>query len=151
MAKTKKKSKTAAKSTNKTAPTAASVSEFLANKASAAQLPDCQELVKLFKELTGKAPKMWGPGIVGFDSYHYVYDSGREGDAPLLGFAVRGKEIVMYMGLPAEARPLLQKLGKFRSNVSCIYVRKLDDIDRDVLRKLAQESIRKVRADAAAR
>jgi hypothetical protein len=130
---------------NKTKPTKVSVADFLKKKASAQQLPDCQELVKLFKELTGKAPKMWGPSIVGFDTYHYVYPSGREGDAPLIGFAPRKGEISLYMCPNLEAKPLLAKLGKHKAGAGCLYIKALEDLDRGVLRKLAQASITELR------
>ena len=130
---------------NKTKPTQVSVAEFLKKKARPEQLADCQELMKLFKKLTGKAPKMWGPSIVGFGAYHYVYPSGREGDAPLLGFALRGRELVLYVLGCEEAKPLLGKLGKFRSSVSCLYIKRLDDIDREVLEQLAETSITQTR------
>jgi Domain of unknown function (DU1801) len=131
---------------NKTKPTKVSVADFLKKKASAEQLADCRELVKLFKELTGKAPKMWGPSIVGFGSYHYVYASGREGDAPLIGFAVRGKELVLYLAPQPESKSLLAKLGKHKSGVGCLYIKKLDDLDRKVLQQLAVASIKELRS-----
>jgi hypothetical protein len=130
---------------NKTKPTKASVANFLEKKASAEQLADCKELVKLFRELTGKPAKIWGPSIVGFDTYHYVYPSGREGDAPLIGFAPRGRELVLYMFGCREAKPLMGRFGKYRAGAGCIYIRKLDDVDRGVLRKLAQMSIAELR------
>lgn len=136
---------------NKTKPTRVSVADFLNKKASAEQLTDCKELVKLFKEITGKAPKMWGPSIVGFDSYHYVYPSGREGDAPLIGFAVRGKEVVLYMCPNLEAKPLLAKLGKHKSGAGCLYIKKLDDVDRRVLKQVALASIKELRRRYPAR
>ena len=138
-------------SENKTRPTRISVADFLKKKASADQLGDCEELVKLFKEVTGKSPKMWGPAIVGFDSYHYVYESGREGDAPVLGFAVRGRELVLYLCLAEETKPLLAKLGKHKSSVACLYIRTLDDLDRGVLKKLAQASVKETRRRYPAR
>jgi hypothetical protein len=97
---------------NKTKPTKVSVTGFLEKQARPEQLADCQELVKIFKALTGKAPKMWGPSIVGFGSYHYVYPSGREGDAPLLGFAPRGRELALYVLGCQVAKSQLSKLGK---------------------------------------
>jgi hypothetical protein len=130
---------------NKTKPTKVSVADFLKKKASADQLADCKELVKLFKEITGKAPKMWGPSIVGFDSYHYVYPSGREGDAPLIGFSPRGKELSLYMCPYLEAKPLLAKLGKYKAGAGCLYIRKLEDVDRKVLKQLAVASINELR------
>jgi hypothetical protein len=133
------------KDQNKTKPTKLSVAAFLKKKASAEQLPDCQELVKMFKALTGKAPKMWGPSIVGFDSYHYVYPSGREGDAPLIGFSPRGRELSLYMCPYLEAKPLLAKLGKHKAAAGCLYIRKLDDVDRKVLLQIARAWISELR------
>ena len=130
---------------NKTKPTKVSVAGFLKKAATGQQLKDSQELVKLFKELTGKPAKMWGPSIVGFDSYHYVYPSGREGDAPLIGFAPRKNELVLYMAPNLEAKALMAKLGKHKAAAGCLYVKALDDIDRDVLRKLAKASIAELR------
>jgi len=130
---------------NKTKATSLSVAGFLEKKASAEQLADCQELVKLFKELTGKPAKMWGPSIVGFDSYHYVYDSGREGDAPLIGFAVRGKELVLYLAPNGNSKALLARLGKHKAGAGCVYIKKLADVDRKVLEKLSAASIEQLR------
>ena len=130
---------------NKTKPTKVSVAAFLKSRAAGQQLKDCQELVKLFKELTGKPAKMWGPSIVGFDSYHYVYPSGREGDAPLIGFAPRKGELSLYMAPYLEAKVLMSKLGKHKAGAGCLYIKMLDDIDRDVLRKLAKASIAELR------
>ncbi len=138
-------------SENKTKPTQVSVAESLKEKASAAQLADCKELIKLFKEVTGKSPKMWGPSIVGFDTYHYVYESGREGDAPVIGFAVRGNELVLYLCLSEKSKPLLARLGKHKSSVACVYIRKLDDVDPAVLKKLAQGSVQEIRKRYPAR
>src|SRR5687768_7861924 len=82
---------------NKTKPTQASAASFLAKLTDKRQLADCRELTRLFRELTGKPAKMWGPSIVGFGSYHYVYPTGREGDAPLIGFAPRGNALSLYL------------------------------------------------------
>jgi hypothetical protein len=129
----------------KTRPTRASVARYLKERAKGQQLPDCRELIKLFKDLTGKQPKMWGPSIVGFGSYHYEYPSGHKGDAPLAGFAVRGRELVIYtMCARRKCKPLFAKLGKHRASVACLYVKSLDDIDRGVLRKIARASIAEV-------
>jgi hypothetical protein len=130
---------------NKTRPTAISVAGFLKTKAKDEQLADCRELVKLFQELTGKPPKMWGPSIVGFGSYHYVYPSGREGDAPLVGFAPRGREIVLYLLCEAGSKKLLARLGRHRAGMGCVYLRKLADIDRNLLKTLAKASIAELR------
>ncbi len=138
-------------SENKTRPTAISVADFLKKKASAERLADCKELVRLFRDVTGKPPKIWGPSIVGFDSYHYIYDSGREGDAPVVGFALRGREIVLYLAITKETKPLLAKLGKHKSSVACVYIRTLDDLDRGVLKKLAQAAVKETRRRYPAR
>lgn len=128
------------KSANKTRPTRVSVAAFLKKKATGRQLADSQELVKMFREITGEPPKMWGPSIVGFGKYHYVYESGREGDAPLLGFSPRKPEMVLYVMAGRESAALKKKLGKHRSSVSCLYIKSLDDIDRAVLRRMAAAS-----------
>jgi hypothetical protein len=129
----------------KTAPTRVSVAAFLKKKAGSQQIDDCKELVNLFKELTGNQPKMWGPSIVGFGSYHYVYPSGREGDAPLIGFSPRGKELVLYLLAGPEAKPLLAKLGKHKAGAGCVYLKTLDDVDRGVLKRLAKASVAELR------
>jgi hypothetical protein len=130
---------------NKTKPTRVSVAAFLKKAATGQQLKDSQELVKLFRELTGKPAKMWGPSIVGFDSYHYVYPSGREGDAPLIGFAPRKNELSLYMAPYLEAAPLMSKLGKHKAGKGCLYIKKLDDVDRAILKKIARASIAELR------
>ena len=130
---------------NKTRPTKVSVADFLKKKATGQQLADSQELVKLFRELTGEPPKMWGPSIVGFGSYHYVYESGREGDAPLLGFSPRKPELVIYLACSLADEGLKKKLGKHKAGAGCLYIKKLDDIDRAVLTKLAAMSVAALR------
>jgi hypothetical protein len=130
---------------NKTKPTRVSVAAFLKKAATGQQLKDSQELVKLFRELTGKPAKMWGPSIVGFDAYHYVYPSGREGDAPLIGFAPRKNELSLYVVPGMEGSALLAKLGKHKAGQGCLYIKKLEDVDRAVLKKIAQASIAELR------
>ena len=127
---------------NKTRPTKVSVANFLKNKAKGQQLADSQELARLFREVTGQPPKMWGPSIVGFGSYHYVYESGREGDAPLLGFSPRKPELVIYlMAQDLDDKGLWAKLGKHRAGACCLYIKKLEDIDLGVLKRLAKASV----------
>ena len=130
---------------NKTRPTRVSVAAFLKKAASGQQLKDCQELVKLFRELTGKPAKMWGPSIVGFGSYHYVYESGREGDAPLVGFSPRKPNLVLYVTTRLDDIKRLAKLSKLKYGVSCLYVKTLDDIDRELLKKVVRASVAEVR------
>lgn len=131
---------------NKTKPTKVNAAGFLAKLADRQQLADSRELTKLFRELTGKPAKMWGPGIVGFGSYHYIYPSGREGDAPLIGFAPRGRELVLYLSPSPRAKALLKKLGRHRAGAGCVYVRTLDEVDRAVLKEIAEASISELRA-----
>jgi hypothetical protein len=133
-------------SVNKTHATAASVADHLAAIADEAQREDCKALVTLMKEITGHRPKMWGPTIVGFGQYHYVYESGREGDAPVAGFAARGREIVIYLvaSSPRQAG-LLARLGKHRRGKSCLYIRRLADVDFAIVEALVRDSIDEVR------
>jgi hypothetical protein len=133
------------KSENKTKPTKVSPAAFLAKVASEQQREDSRELMKLFRELTGKPAKMWGPGIVGFGSYHYVYESGREGDAPMLAFSPRKGALVLYVIHGPKDPRLMAKLGKHKASVACIYVKQLDDIDRAVLKQIAKKSLAEVR------
>ncbi|WP_313807348.1 DUF1801 domain-containing protein [Flavobacterium sp.] len=103
---------------------------------------DSYALIELMKEMSGHEPKMWGPTIVGFGSYHYKYESGHEGDAPMLGFSPRKAAISLYVftGLP-EHEHLLEGLGKFKMGKACIYVNKLSDINIDVLKGLMSASM----------
>src|SRR5687768_12115960 len=131
---------------NKTKPTNASVADYVASRANAQQRSDCRELMTLLKKVTGHSPRMWGPSIVGYGSYRYTYESGRTGEAPLAGFAIRGRELVVYL-VPEgeEQRSLLSKLGKHRMTKSCLYFKQLADLDKAVLEKLVVGSIADVR------
>jgi hypothetical protein len=131
---------------NKTRPTRVSVTGFLKRKATGQRLADCRELVKLFRAITGAQPKMWGPSIVGFGSYHYRYETGHEGDACLAGFSSRKPEIVLYIADGFETREkLLQELGKHRTGKVCVYIKRLSDIDVVVLEKLVKASVAEMR------
>jgi hypothetical protein len=109
---------------------------------------DSLELVKLMRELTGCEPKMWGPSIVGFGSYHYKSERSRqEGDWPLIGFSPRKAAISLYVYTGAkEHEHLLAGLGKYKLGKACIYAKRLSDINTDVLRKLIKASIRYLKA-----
>jgi hypothetical protein len=98
----------------------------------------------LFTELTGERPVLWGSTIVGFGSYHYRYESGREGDAPLAGFAPRGGQLVIYLvgGFTDRHKRLLERLGPHRTGNSCLYVKRLADVDLAVLRELVSRSLK---------
>lgn len=127
---------------NKTRPTDASVEEYIASRASEQQRADCRQLMAMFRKVTRKSPKMWGPSIVGFGSYCYVYESGRTGEAPLAGFAIRGRELVIYLAAESEEqRALLSKVGRHRMGKSCLYIKQLSDLDRPVLEKLVSNSV----------
>jgi hypothetical protein len=131
---------------NKTKPTDASVEDYLASRANAQQRTDCRELMALFKKVTRHSPRMWGPSMVGYDSYRYTYKSGRTGEAPLAGFAIRGRELVVYVVIEGEEqRSLLSKLGKHRMGKVCLYFKQLADLDRSALEKLVVGSIAEVR------
>lgn len=131
---------------NKTKPTGASVEDYIASRASAQQRADCRELMILLKKVTRQSPRMWGPSIVGYGSYRYTYESGRTGEAPLAAFAIRGRELVVYVSAEGkEQRALLSKLGKHRMGKVCLYFKQLADLDRSVLEKLVAGSVAEVR------
>ncbi len=128
---------------NKTQETTQNVEEFIESFANTEQKKqDSFELIKLMKEVTGFEPKMWGPSIIGFGSYHYKYASGHEGDAPLVGFSPRKAEISLYVYTGAEEHEyLLENLGKFRKGKACIYIKKLENIDQEELKKIMKETL----------
>jgi hypothetical protein len=131
---------------NKTKPTGASVADYITSRATAQQRIDCRELMALLKKITRHSPKMWGPSIVGYGSYRYTYESGRTGEAPLTGFAIRGRELVVYlMADGEESRSLLSRLGKHKMGKSCLYFKQLADLDRSALEKLVAGSVADVR------
>jgi len=122
---------------NKTKATDASVEDYLASRANEEQRADCKALMSIFKRVTKQPPRMWGPSIVGYGSYRYTYESGRTGEMCLAGFAIRGRELVVYL-MPEgdEQRALLSRLGKHRMGKSCLYFKRLADLDKKVLEQL---------------
>ena len=127
---------------NKTQPTRQKVSEFIAGIEDTRKRSDCRELMKLMREVTGNRAKMWGSSIVGFGQYHYKYASGREGDFFLTGFSPRKQALTIYIISGFKAHPeLMQKLGKFKTGKSCLYVKSMDDVDRSVLAQLVEDSV----------
>ena len=124
---------------NKTKPTKVSVAEFIDALADQSKRADAKALVKLMQNAAGEKPKMWGPSIIGFGSYHYTYDSGREGDMPLIAFSPRKAATVLYGFSEAEA--LLPKLGKHTRGKGCLYIKKLADVDQKVLEAMAVKSL----------
>jgi hypothetical protein len=126
----------------KTKPTEVSAASHIAAIANDEQRKDAQTLVALMRRVTRQAPRMWGPSIVGFGSYHYKYASGHEGDSALGAFAVRGRELVVYIATGFEGRDaLLAKLGKHKSGKVCVYIRRLADVDLKVLETLVTRSV----------
>ncbi len=131
---------------NKTKPTGASVKEYLNSRANAQQHADCRALMTLLKKITKKSPKMWGPSIVGYGNFRYTYESGRTGEMPLAAFAIRGRDLVVYLWPESQGqRSLLSKLGKHKMGKSCLYFRQLADLDMSVLEKLVVGSIAEVK------
>lgn len=130
----------------KTKPTTASIDDYLAARANPEQDADCRALMTIMRRVTGEAGKMWGPSIVGFGSYRYRYESGHSGESCLTGFAVRGRELVVYvMGESAEQQALLTRLGKHRMGKACLYFKRLADLDVGVLQALIEQSVADMR------
>lgn len=129
----------------KTRPTDASIDAYLASRASPEQRTDCKAIMAMCKRVTKQPPKMWGPSIVGYGSYTYRYESGHSGDACLTGFAVRGKELVIYLCAEnPEQIKLLAQLGKHKMGKSCLYFKRLADLDAKVLEALIDGSVAEV-------
>lgn len=129
-------------SQNKTQPTGADVSAFLAAVEPERRRADGLALDALFREVTGWQPQMWGPSIIGYGRYHYVYRSGREGDFLATGFSPRKANLSIYI-MPgyAEFGPILDRLGKHKIGKSCLYLNKLADVDLDVLAELIRAGL----------
>jgi hypothetical protein len=129
----------------KTVPRRADPLAFIAKVKSEGKRKDSLELAAMMQDITGEPPKMWGASIVGFGTYHYVYASGREGEICLTGFSPRSGAIVVYLGPGIDNDKLMAKLGKHKHGKGCLYINKLDDVDRKVLRKLIEHSIATLR------
>lgn len=125
----------------KTKANTASVDAFLKKAASGKRLEDCYAIIDMMKKITKEEPKMWGPSIIGFGQYHYKYESGREGDMCATGFSPRKQALTVYIiaGFKRYAE-LMDKLGKFKTGSSCLYIKSLTDIDMKVLKELVAES-----------
>lgn len=130
----------------KTQPTRASVTEFLAGIDDRQQRADAKKVAAMMRRATGKRAKMWGASIVGYGSYHYRYASGREGDFILTGFSPRKQALTVYI-MPgfSSFKKLMEKLGKHKTGKSCLYIKRLSDIDEKVLEKLIDKSVRHMR------
>ena len=130
----------------KTKPTGESIDAYLASRASPEQLADCKAIMAMCKRVTKQLPRMWGPSIVGYGSYTYRYESGHSGDACLTGFAVRGKELVVYVIAESPGQvDLLARLGRHKMGKSCVYFKRLADVDVKVLEALIAGSVAETR------
>jgi hypothetical protein len=130
---------------NKTKAGDASVEAYIEARASEEQRTDCEQLMAMLERVTRQKPKMWGPSIVGYGRYRYVYDSGRTGEMPLVGFAIRGRDLVVYLDCEEqEQQLLLSRLGRHKMGKSCLYLRRLSDIDKGVLEQLVVGSVDRV-------
>ena len=135
---------------NKTKPTKVGVTAFLAALTDQTRQADARTLVKLMQDASGEKATMWGPSIVGFGSYHYKYESGREGDMPIVAFSPRKAATVLYgLSGASESKALLPKLGKHTTGGGCIYVKKLADVDQKVLAAMIVKSVKATRARRA--
>ena len=131
---------------NKTKRTNLSVTTFIDAITDPARRADAKTLIKLMQDASGEKPQMWGPSIIGFGSYHYKYETGREGDMPVVGFSPRKAAIVLYgMRESSDSTDLLAKLGK-HTGEGCLYIKKLADVDQKVLKTLVVKSVAAVRA-----
>ena len=136
----------------KTKPTTASLTSYLATVEDPERRRDCKTLAALIKKATGCAPTIWGTSIVGFDRYHYKYASGHEGDSCVIGFSSRKGDLSLYlMGVLQDpaSKPLLAKLGKHKAGKGCLYVRRLSDVDMQVLEQLVARAVAYIRTTYA--
>jgi len=117
----------------------ASVEDFLNFIVDDQKRKDCFEISKMMEKANKQKPKMWGPAIVGFGSYHYIYDSGREGDMPVIAFSPRKQNITLYI-MQALKNPITKDLGKFKTSKACLYINKLADVDKNILQDLINEA-----------
>jgi len=130
----------------KTKPTDADIDEYLASRASPEQMVDCKAIMAMCKRVTKQKPSMWGPSIVGYGKYTYKYESGHSGEAPMTGFAIRGKELVVYViAETPEQVELLARLGKHKMGKSCLYFKRLADLDTKILEAIIAGSVAEVR------
>ena len=130
---------------NKTIPTPVSPAAFIDQLTDDQRRKDCKALIALMRDATGHPPRMWGTSIVGFDLYHYKYASGREGDNMVTGFSPRKQDLVLYLGENIQRSALMASLGIHKVGQGCLYIKRLDDIDRVVLKKLIEESVAVIR------
>lgn len=127
--------------TNKTVPTSSNVIDFLATLEDDQQRRESEELVAIMQEISGEVPVMWGPSIIGFGSLHYKYESGREGDMPVIGFSPRKGKFAFYLTYDVERyKEQLEKVGKYENGKACIYFKRLSDVDMNELKELIRRT-----------
>jgi len=131
---------------NKTRENKASVSGFLNSIEDARKRSDAKKVGAMMRKATGKQARMWGSAIVGYGKYHYKYESGREGDYMLTGYSPRKQNLVVYI-MPgfSDFSALMKKLGKYKTGKSCLYLKKLEDVDENILEKLIDRSVKLMR------
>jgi hypothetical protein len=127
---------------NKTKPTKVSPAAFLKRVASEQQRKDSLELIAMMRQITGAPPKMWGPTIIGFGTTSYPLANGKTGEICTMGFSPRKPSLVLYIGAPLKDKALMSKLGKYKASGGCLHIKKLDDVDRDVLCKLVTAAVK---------
>src|SRR5437868_9255308 len=129
----------------KTKATDKSVDKFINKIPDEERRQDCFAIAKMMEEITGQTPKMWGPSIVGFGSYHYKYASGHEGDWPVIGFSPRKKDLTLYIMMGFEKhQDLMKQLGKYSTGKACLYIKRLSDIHVPTLKKLMKTSVKQL-------
>jgi len=134
----------------KTQPTNKSVKDFIDGIADDTRRRDCRTIMRIMKKVTKARPKMWGSNIVGYGKYHFKYASGREGEWFAAGFSPRVQSLTLYiMSGFRQYASLMKKLGKHTTGKSCLYIKRLDDIDLDVLEELVERSVRHVERSRA--
>ena len=124
----------------------ASVADFLGEIEDKQKLADCRAIAKMMRAATGKRARMWGKSIIGYDSYDYVYQTGNSGTWPIIGFSPRAQNISIYI-MPgfSKFKALMKNLGKYKTGKSCLYIRRLDEIDQKILNKLISASVKEMR------
>ena len=130
---------------NKTKQTTISPTSFIATVPNAQRRQDSKELIAMMRQITGEPPKMWGPTIVGFGTFRYMYASGKEGEICLTGFSPRKPGLVLYIGEALQNRSLMSRLGTYTTGKGCLYLKTLDDVDRNVLRSLITQAVETTR------
>jgi uncharacterized protein DUF1801 len=136
-----------AQANNKTIANKSSVADFVRSIDDEQKRSDCKEIMKMMAAASGKRAKMWGANIIGYGQYHYKYESGREGDSMRVGLSPRTNNISIYI-IPGfgKYQSLLEKLGKYKTGKSCLYIKRLDDVNIKVLQKIIEDSLRVMKA-----